>query len=93
MRASSRTCASGARVATVPRTAMSTKTISPIMAAHEPTTDGQIEECRFGHIPMAAPIPSGMATRSTSSTTRTTSSFLVMGPSLIRSGAFGGPPG
>ena len=69
----------------VPRTPIVTNTISPTMAAQMPTADGHVDEWKLGHTPMADPIPSGMATRRISKTSRTIRRVLVTSTSLARS--------
>lgn len=56
-------------------------TIIATSAAQTPRTEGQAEWAS-GHMPMAMPIPSGRATRSTTKTNRTTASFLATIASL-----------
>ena len=63
-----------------------TSTISPTMAAQAPTVEGQVEVCELGHIPMAIPIPSGIAKRTISRTSRTIRSVLVTTPECIPEG-------
>src|SRR2546427_7683647 len=70
----------------IPRCPIVTSTISPMMAAQTPTADGHVEECELGHIPMAIPIPSGIAKSRISSTSRTIRSVLVTTPECIPDG-------
>jgi len=49
--------------------------MSPTIAAQTPTVESQVDQCEFGHIPIAIPIPRG-ATRSTSKISSTIRSFL-----------------
>ena len=69
-----------------------TSAISPTMAAQAPTADGHVEEWELGHIPMAIPMPSGIARRTIRSTNRTIRSVLVTEPSVIGGAPFRGAP-
>ena len=70
----------------VPTSPIVTSTINPTMAAQAPTAEGHVEECELGHIPMAIPIPSGIAKRTIRSTSRTIRSVLVTTPECIPEG-------
>ncbi len=48
------------------------------IAAQVPTAEGQLDAWEVEHIPIAMPIPSGTARRSTRSTSRTIGSFLLI---------------